>query len=87
MTAKLRLKLIQPRPRLSLVWTRDEYGLVCGPLTVRIFVGGHLSKRWGVFLGGKQICRDYGYASERDARNAAPHMGAVRKLITKGNSR
>jgi hypothetical protein len=77
---KLRLRLSSPPARLKLVWSRRPDGvLACGRVTVEL-----IGSRWLVIIGGVHCCRHYGYASEREAMAAAPHLRAVRELLKKG---
>ena len=80
MTApKLRLRHVETRPRLQMIWTRGEDGvLACGPVRIE---QGRLTIKWFTYVNGVVACRSYGYHTERDAQRAAPHLGAVRKLI------
>lgn len=92
-TAKLRLRLDSPRPRLKMIWMRRPDGvLACGPVTIEFrhakppgdYYDPVTKDAWYTLVNGVVICRLYGYATERDAQFAAPHLGAVRNFLSKG---
>ena len=90
MTDKLHLRVVTPKPRLQLVWIRRPDGvLACGPVTIEYRRAKPPSEwydpiakdAWYTLVDGVVACRNYGYATERDAMRVASHLEAVRKMM------
>ena len=63
----------------KMTWTRRPDGvLACGRATIELLTGMKYTHTWYILVGGVVVSRFWGYATELEARDAAPSLAAVR---------